>query len=99
MLKAIVNRIIASDSDLTLIIRSFVRPYAPYEQPPYFAALLPTFVKIIIYSLIVLTPLLFLKFFYPYKRLVSYIIYAILFICALSVFGIIMGFFQLAFTF
>lgn len=87
------------DSDLEAIINKFLKMYDPYKNPPSIAALMPIFLRVIFYLFVIIIPIFFIKILFPYKKWINILIYVIVFLAGLSVFGILLGFIQLLFTF
>jgi len=88
----------AFDADLTGIISQFFKRYAPLKELPFFTSHLTDFTKIIVYSLFILIPLLFLKILFPYKRRFTYPIFFVLGVIGISLVGIFLGFMQLLYA-
>ncbi len=99
MLENIEKSLLNFDSNLRDILDRIYFNYLPSGNLSFFAGHLTEITKAIFYSILVLIPLLPIKFLYPYSKPVTYLIYALLIFIGILVFAIILGFFQIAFSF
>lgn len=99
MIFNIINSIKGFDKDLGGLIEKSLKPYDPYKNPPVVAALIPLFLKVVFYSVVIILPFLVLKLLFPYKKWINYFLYIIIAAAGLAVFGVLLGFIQLLFTF
>jgi len=98
MFKKISDFLISTDVQVTKILTQYFKHIAPFKELPFFAGHLTEFTKIILYSLIILSPLLFLKILFPYKRRFTYPILLILTILGICIFAIFLGYMQLLYS-
>lgn len=98
MINTILSKLKFFDSKLSASINIFLKPYMPPGDPQSLTALLPNSIKIVIYSLIILVPLLFFKFLYPENKKITVAIVIILGLLGLSIiitfFGLYIIFFM-----
>ena len=98
MLQKIINYLILIDKNVTSVILNFLQQYELQTVEKDLVYTIPIFIKVAIYLLIFLLPLLGLKFIYPFMKSLHFIIMFVLFLITMSVFGIFIGFFQLLYS-
>jgi hypothetical protein len=85
------------DLIISTLIANFVENYAGNNNS-FFVMLLPYSIKYLFYTTLILIPLLPLKLLYPYNTLLTGIIYLLISLSAVLLFGVFTGFFQLLWT-
>jgi hypothetical protein len=86
------------DSQLADAISQFVTGYTGSDNNAYFVMLLPHALRLLLYSVVIIILFLPLKLIYPYSAIITGVIYIILALAAVLLFGVFIGFFQLLWT-
>ena len=98
MLQKIINYLILIDKNVTSVILNFLQQYELQTVEKDLVYTIPIFIKVAIYLLIFLLPLLGLKFIYPFMKSLNFILLLVIFLITMSVFGIFIGFFQMLYS-
>ena len=94
----IIDGFVTLDSKVTSLIMSFLKNYDLQTVQKDFVYTIPIFIKLSIYLTVFLIPITVLKFLYPFKKSFHFLLILILFLLAMSLFGIFIGFLQLLYS-
>ena len=86
------------DSSFESKIDYFLTPYELYTVKGIFVYFIPFSIRTVAYLVILLIPLLVIKLLYPFNRIITLMIYAVLTLIIAAFFEIFMGFFQLLYS-
>src|SRR3989339_434806 len=98
MLQKIINYLILIDKKVTIVILNFLQQYELQTVEKDLVYTIPIFIKVAVYLLIFLFPLVALKFLYPFMKSLNFILLLVIFLITMSVFGIFIGFFQMLYS-
>jgi len=93
-----VDYFLVIDSKVTVLISSFLKPYGLNTVQKDLVYTIPVFIKIAVYLLILLTLLVILKMFHRHNRIIHFLLMFTIFLIAMSIFGVFLGFFQLLYS-
>lgn len=98
MLQKITYYLHLFDQKVTYFISLFLKDYSLESVDKELVFAIPIFIKLTIYLLIFLVPLVVFKLLYPFKKSINFILMLTIFLIIMSVFGIFLGFMQMLYS-
>ncbi|OGM14962.1 hypothetical protein A3A76_05590 [Candidatus Woesebacteria bacterium RIFCSPLOWO2_01_FULL_39_23] len=87
------------DALLSSKISDYLKPYYDKTPPGFFSGNINLFIKIIIYTILLVIPIALLKLFLPFSKISAIILTILITIIGILAFATLLGFIQLLYSF
>ncbi len=87
-----------TNKNLDVFLSHLLSSYLPSQNVPYFTSYILLLIKVVILMILLLVPVIILKLLKSDSSFLTMLILLILFVVALALFGIFIGFFQILYS-